>query len=258
MRFVTAPSRHERIFHGRPYSWLFHRDKVANDLWYAMQQSPRGLEDLQLSWAWVKPRLDKLEQGQPSETLADGTAQVEAKDEAAEEITAESTIKSKEAQGKYDVFLCHNSKDKAAVEEIAKRLKSVGIRPWLDKWDLAGGDTVADALEKAITSINCAAIFFGPADRGNWHLMEIRAYVEAWAKKQARLIPVILPDAPETPSLPIWLRQTLWVNMREWKKEGSDAFYNLVCSILGRPPGDSPKVVFTKRDVNRWRSECRP
>ena len=161
------------------------------------------------------------------------------------------------AQSGYDVFLSHNSKDKAAVEEIAKRLKSVGIRPWFDKWDLAGGDTIADALEKAITSINCAVIFFGPADKGNWHLMEIRAYVDAWAKKQARLIPVILPDAPETPSLPIWLKQALWVNMHEWKKAGNDAFYQLICGILGRPPGDSPRLRVTRRDVDKWRNECR-
>jgi hypothetical protein len=41
----------------------------------------------------------------------------------------------------FDVFLSHNAKDKAAVEKIAKRLLSVGIRPWLDKWQLAPGDS---------------------------------------------------------------------------------------------------------------------
>ncbi len=172
-------------------------------------------------------------------------------------ITAEWVIKAKEAEGKYDVFLSHNSKDKAAVEEIARKLKSVGIRPWLDKWDLTGGDTIADALEKAIKSIHCAAIFFGPADKGNWHLLEIRSYVEAWAKKQARMIPVILPEAPDEPELPLWLRQPLWVNMRDWKQEDSDAFYRLVCSILGRAPGDSPMIGFRARDVWEWQEACR-
>lgn len=64
MRFVTAPSRHERIFHGKPYSGRFQRDKVASDLWYAMDKNPRALEDLQLSWDWVERRLNKLEQRQ--------------------------------------------------------------------------------------------------------------------------------------------------------------------------------------------------
>ena len=44
-------------------------------------------------------------------------------------ITAEWVIKAKEAEGKYDVFLSHNSKDKAAVEDLVRKLKSLGIRP---------------------------------------------------------------------------------------------------------------------------------
>jgi small GTP-binding protein len=60
-------------------------------------------------------------------------------------MTAGLVIKAKEAQGKFDVFLSHNSKDKAAVERIAKRLLAVGIRPWLDKSNLSPGDTVSDA-----------------------------------------------------------------------------------------------------------------
>ena len=33
---------------------------------------------------------------------------------------------------KYDVFLSHNSADKPAVEEVARRLVKEGIQPWLD------------------------------------------------------------------------------------------------------------------------------
>lgn len=172
-------------------------------------------------------------------------------------ITAAWVIKGKEAQGRYDVFLSHNSKDKAAVEKIAKKLKSVGIRPWFDKWDLAPGDTIADALEKAIKSIPCAALCFGPADKGKWHLMEIRAYVEAWAKKEeARFIPVILPGVKGKPDLPIWVRQALWVDMRDWEKQKSDAFYRLVCGILGRPPGEAPMVGLSARRVFEWQDVC--
>jgi small GTP-binding protein len=167
-------------------------------------------------------------------------------------MTAAFVIKAKEAQGKFDVFLSHNSKDKAAVEKIAKQLKAVGLRPWLDKWNLAGGDTIEDALEHAIKTIPCAALCFGPADVSDWHIMEIRAYVAAWAKKRARMIPVILPGVEETPDLPLFVQQTLWVDMRDWEKEESDGFYRLVCGILGRAPGDSPMKKFGVRDVAEW------
>jgi small GTP-binding protein len=164
-------------------------------------------------------------------------------------MTAALVIKAKKAEGKFDVFLSHNSKDKAAVEKIAKRLLSVGILPWLDKWNLAAGDSVSDALEQAIKTIPCAALCFGPADIGRWHIMEVRAYVERWASGNARMIPVILPDVEEAPELPLFVRQTLWVDMSEWEKDGNDGFYRLVCGILGKAPGDSPMKKFGVRDV---------
>jgi len=167
-------------------------------------------------------------------------------------MTAAFVIKAKEAEGKFDVFLSHNSKDKAAVEKIAKQLKAVGLRPWLDKWNLAGGDTIEDALEHAIKTIPCAALCFGPADIGDWHIMEIRSYVAAWAKKKARMIPVILPGVDDVPELPLFVQQTLWVDMREWEKEDNDGFYQLVCGILARAPGDSPMKRFGVRDVAEW------
>ncbi|KKK69198.1 hypothetical protein LCGC14_2936450, partial [marine sediment metagenome] len=167
-------------------------------------------------------------------------------------MTAALVIKAKEAEGKFDVFLSHNSKDKKAVEKIGRQLLKVGIRPWLDKWNLAPGDVISDALEAAIETIPCAALCFGPADVGNWHIMEIRAYVERWASKQARMIPLILPGVEEAPELPLFVRQTLWVDMHDWEEDGSDGFYRLVCGILGKAPGDSPRKKFGVRDVTEW------
>ncbi len=40
---------------------------------------------------------------------------------------------------RYDVFLSHNSADKPAVEEIARRLVAAGLQPFLDKWHLIPG-----------------------------------------------------------------------------------------------------------------------
>ena len=163
-------------------------------------------------------------------------------------MTAGLVIKAKEAEGKFDIFLSHNSRDKTAVEKIAMRLLKVGIRPWLDKWSLAPGDTVSDALEQAIKTIPCAALCFGPSDIGKWHIMEIRAYMEKWAGGSSRMIPVILPGVKDTPELPIFVRETLWVDMRDWENDQTDGFYRLVCGILGKAPGNSPKR-FNVRDV---------
>ncbi len=51
----------------------------------------------------------------------------------------------------YDVFLSHNSADKAAVEEIATWLRDeAGLRPFLDTWDLVPGEPWMPALELAM------------------------------------------------------------------------------------------------------------
>ncbi|NQT36702.1 MAG: toll/interleukin-1 receptor domain-containing protein [Planctomycetes bacterium] len=158
-------------------------------------------------------------------------------------ITAEWVIKAKVAEGKYDVFLSHNSKDKAAVEEIARQLKRVGIRPWLDKWDLEPGKSWVAALQKAIPNIDCAAVFYGPAGIGPWEQEEMEAFLVEFVSRGCSVLPVILPDAPKEPDLPVFLKTKTWVNMRDWKEPDSDAFPRLVCGILGIPPGDSPKGV---------------
>jgi hypothetical protein len=113
---------------------------------------------------------------------------------------------------------------------------------------LAPGDILVDKLEWAIKNVRCALLCFGKHDAGNWHIIEYRAYLERWAKNDARMIPVILPNAPEQPDLPTFLRQALWVDMRNWQAPRSDAFARLQCGIFGKPPGDSPKG-FSAREV---------
>ena len=63
---------------------------------------------------------------------------------------------------------------------------------------------------------------------------------------------VILPGAAHAPELPLFVRQALWVDMRDWENEESDGFYRLVCGILGKAPGDSPMTRFGVRDVAEW------
>jgi hypothetical protein len=84
--------------------------------------------------------------------------------------------------------------------------------------------------------------------------MEIRAYVESKAGQQARFIPAILPGVKDTPELPVFVRQSLWVDLRDWQSPQSDAFARLQCGILGKAPGDSPKGL-SARDVWEWQGD---
>ncbi len=63
----------------------------------------------------------------------------------------------------YDVFLSHNSADKAAVEVVALGLRDeAGVRPCLDKWALVPGESWIPNLERAIEGSRAVAVFFGP------------------------------------------------------------------------------------------------
>jgi hypothetical protein len=50
----------------------------------------------------------------------------------------------------FHAFLSHNSADKPAVEELARRFAKEGIQAWLDKWHLIPGDPWQPAIEKAL------------------------------------------------------------------------------------------------------------
>ncbi len=50
----------------------------------------------------------------------------------------------------YDVFLSHSSKDKPIVRAIAERLRSDGLRVWLDDWELRPGDHIPKKIEDGL------------------------------------------------------------------------------------------------------------
>lgn len=124
------------------------------------------------------------------------------------------TLANKRAAGRFDVFLCHNSADKAAVKRIGERLKRHGILPWLDEWELPPGQPALPQLERQLECIGSAAVFFGAAGIGPWQQQEMRVFVEEFVRRGAPLIPVLLDGAPALPTLPPFLRGMTWVDFR--------------------------------------------
>ncbi len=56
------------------------------------------------------------------------------------------------------VFLCHAHENKTVADDIYKRLSQKGIRPWLDKENLIGGDNWNREIEKSINEIDYMVI----------------------------------------------------------------------------------------------------
>ncbi|MBI3267398.1 MAG: SUMF1/EgtB/PvdO family nonheme iron enzyme [Planctomycetes bacterium] len=137
----------------------------------------------------------------------------------------------KRAVERFDVFLCHNSRDKPAVLRIATALRERGLRPWLDAWEMRGGDSFLDVLERQIKRIDSAAVFVGENGRGPWQEEEIKALLLLIKKRAGgRIIPVVLSGEGK-PRLPLWLQGNHWVDFR---KEQPDPVGELLFAITGK------------------------
>jgi nucleotide-binding universal stress UspA family protein len=137
----------------------------------------------------------------------------------------------------FDIFLSHNSKDKPAVRELAEALRARGLRVWLDEWELVPGRPWQEELEAIIETTRSAAVLVGKDGLGPWQNAEMRGFLEEFVNRKLPMIPVLLPDAPEMPSLPFFLKRFTWVDLRAGlTEEGLDL---LQWGITGERPDRS-------------------
>lgn len=139
-------------------------------------------------------------------------------------------LKGKIETNDYDVFLCHNSKDKEQVKAIGDRLKERGILPWLDSWEIQPGMRWQQELRKHIKSVRSAAIFIGPRGTGPWQELEVEALLSEIAKRNRPIIPVVLAGRQGNPRLPAFLNLLQLVDMRQ---SNPDPFEQLIWGITG-------------------------
>ncbi len=142
----------------------------------------------------------------------------------------------------FEVFLSHNSKDKPAVETLARRLEDQAkLKPWLDKRNLVPGDPWQEAIEEALDQSRTCAVFLGASGFGGWHHEEMRSAIDqrvSRRERKFRVIPVLLPGAvmPERSKLPAFLSRVTWVDFRAGLDDG-EAFRRLVAGVRGVAPG---------------------
>jgi hypothetical protein len=123
----------------------------------------------------------------------------------------------------FDIFLSHNSKDRPAVRELAEALHARGLRVWLDEWELVPGRPWQEALEEIIETTRSSAVLVGKDGLGPWQDAEISGCLAEFVNRKLPVIPVLLPDAPEAPKLPFFLKRFTWVDLRGGlTKEGID------------------------------------
>jgi|GEM_PF-4551425 len=134
-------------------------------------------------------------------------------------------------QQEFDVFLCHNSRDKPAVKALAVRLMQRGLKPWLDEWELRPGLRWLPPLEEQIRAVKSAAVFIGADGIGPWQSEEIGSFLTACVQRGIPVIPVLLDNTPDEPQLPPFLDGRTRVDFRQ---NEPDPLEQLIFGISGQ------------------------
>jgi hypothetical protein len=129
------------------------------------------------------------------------------------DILLEPVITPAEA-AKLKVFLCHNNTDKPLVRQLNQTLKNAKISTWFDEQDLNPGDVWQDVLEKAIATIGSCLVIVGDSGLGPWQDIERRAFINEFANRGCKIMPVLVGHPAKPPELPLFLKQFMWADLR--------------------------------------------
>jgi len=134
----------------------------------------------------------------------------------------------------FHVFMSHNSRDKPTVRKLVKALQARNLKVWFDEEQLVPGRGWHKALEKIIQTTRSAAVLIGKDGIGPWEAPEMYACLSEFVGRQLPVIPVLLPDAPCEPEVPLFLRGVTWVDLRSGLTD--DGLERLEWGITGIKP----------------------
>lgn len=143
-------------------------------------------------------------------------------------------VNEKARTNQFDVFMCHNSEDKPEIKKIAIHLRTKGVLPWLDEWELRPGLPWQVELERQICNIKSAAVFVGNSGMGPWQNMEVNAFIRKFVDRQSPVIPAVLKSCKKAPDMPIFLNGMTWV---DFHKRNPNPYEHLIWGITGEKTG---------------------
>jgi hypothetical protein len=110
-------------------------------------------------------------------------------------------------------FLCHASDDKELlVKPFGRELASLGVRPWVDEWEMFAGDGLVSKLETGLKESELFLPFLTPRSVGKpWVRLEIEAAVVRRLMDKMRIIPIVI--GLPTEDIPPFLATIIWIGV---------------------------------------------
>ena len=124
------------------------------------------------------------------------------------------------------LFISHSSKDKSFANFLYTDLKDAGCIPWLDEWDIVGGQSIPTEIEKGIDNSDFLLILLSKNSvESSWVRAEWESSIWDENKdKQVRVIPLLIEDC----AIPRFLKSKKYIDFRE---DYVSAFRDLLYSI---------------------------
>jgi hypothetical protein len=111
------------------------------------------------------------------------------------------------------VFLSHSSKDKEFVRDLARDLARLGMKPWLDEWEIRIGECIVSKVDSAIANADYVILVLSPNSvESGWVEREWKArYWDEINEKKVIVLPVLLRDC----QIPALIKTKRYADFRE-------------------------------------------
>ncbi len=120
------------------------------------------------------------------------------------------------------------------VAELTRLLAAQGLKIWFDEDELRPGVPWQQLLEAGIKASKSVAVVVGRDGLGPWENEEMQAALLLAVRDKRPVIPVLLPEAPRQPDLPMFLENRTWVDLRLGFTD--DGLFKLIWGITGQKP----------------------
>ncbi len=133
------------------------------------------------------------------------------------------------------VFLSHASEDRAGfAEPLGRELASLGVRPWLDKWEIRPGDSlVAKLFDEGVATVDAVIVIVSRYSAGKpWVRAELDAAMVRRITENTTLIPIRLDGA----DMPAPLRMLVWHDAERTEDGIRNAARRIADTLHGHDP----------------------
>ena len=120
------------------------------------------------------------------------------------------------------IFISYSSKDKEFAVRLATDLRLMGLKVWIDKWEMRVGDSLNKKIAEGISNSGWFCVVLSPNSvTSPWVQKELNAGLEReLEKRDVFILPILLKDC----EIPLFLRDKVYADFRNSYEDGFSDF----------------------------------